>query len=150
MHTVANVSIDASTGSNSTAYSSAGSQSRSSSFLEMDFDSQEEDEVNEMDLMTQFTAYKAMNVGRGTDALNFWQQNHKAFPKLASIARRVLAVQATSTIPEKNFNHSGLLMSARRTSLSEHHSEELLFLYENRSFIYFLICFFFVEVHVYD
>ena len=44
--------------------------------------------------MTEFTAYKAMNVGRGTDALNFWKQNHKAFPKLASIARRVLAVLA--------------------------------------------------------
>ena len=50
----------------------------------MDFDSQEEDEVNETDLMTEFTAYKAMNVGKGTDALNFWQQNHEVFPKLAS------------------------------------------------------------------
>ena len=101
----------------------------------MDFDSQEEDEVNEMDLMTEFTAYKAMNVGRETDALNFWQVNHKALPKLACNARRFLAVQATSTTPERLFSHSGLLMSARRTSLSEHHSEELLFLYENRSFI---------------
>ena len=85
--------------------------------------------------MREFTAYKAMNVGRETDALNFWQQNHKAFPKLACIPRRVLAVQVTSTIPERLFSHSGLLMSARRTSLSKHHSEELLFLYENRSFI---------------
>ena len=85
--------------------------------------------------MTEFTTYKAMSVGRGTGALNFWQQNHKAFPKLACIARRVLAVQATSNIPERLFSHSGLLTSARRTSLSEHHNEELLFLYENRSLI---------------
>ena len=68
-----------------------------------------------------------MNVGRGTDALNFWKQNHKAFPKLTSIARRVLAVQATSTIPEGLSSHSGLLMGARGTSLSVHHSEELPF-----------------------
>ena len=68
---------------NSTACSSAGSQRRSFSFLEMDFVSQE-DENNEMNLMTEFTAYKGMNVGRGTDALDFWQQNHEVFPKLAS------------------------------------------------------------------
>ena len=55
-----------------------------------------------------------MDTGR---PLIWWKLNHRSFPLLARVARRVLAIPATSASSERAFSEAGLLISKRRTCL---------------------------------
>ena len=50
--------------------------------------------------------------------LEWWMQNEVRFPILAKVARRNLAVQATSSESERDFSAAGLVASKQRLSLS--------------------------------
>ena len=52
-----------------------------------------------------------------TDPLDFWTKNQLQFPILAPVARRVLAVPATSASTERLFSASGRVCTFDRTSL---------------------------------
>jgi hAT family C-terminal dimerisation region len=65
-----------------------------------------------------------------TDALQFWKQNenvHK-LPKLALIARKLLAIPATSTPSERIFSLCGLTLNEHRARLSTETVKMLIFL----------------------
>ena len=51
-------------------------------------------------------------------------------PWLGSLARRVLAIPATSAAPERLFSASGNTMTKKRTRLTCDNLEELVFLHE--------------------
>lgn len=113
-----------------------GAETQPIGLLDNDYESDfAEDDLPVSDIATEFRNFKAMSVSRGTRALDFWRANNDRFPELAKVASNVFAVQATSTIPERLFSHSGHIMSVRRACMSQHLAEELVFLYENRSLL---------------
>jgi len=51
-------------------------------------------------------------------------------PWIALLGMKVLAVPATSTVPERMFSSTGNIMTKKRARLSCDHLEELMYLYE--------------------
>ena len=47
------------------------------------------------------------------EPMEWWQQNEKRFPKLASLARKYLCTPATSVPSEKVFSAAGIIVSKR-------------------------------------
>ena len=50
--------------------------------------------------------------------LPWWKKHEHEFPHLAKLAKRVLAVQATSASSEQIFSKTSLIISNKRTSLN--------------------------------
>lgn len=65
------------------------------------------------------------------DRSNWWKQNHKDFPILSKLARRFLAIPASSVPAERVFSVGGTLVSKKRSRLTPGHVEMLLFLNKN-------------------
>ena len=63
--------------------------------------------------------------------LKWWRAKEKTYPKLAWLARRILAIPATSAASERLFSIVGLLITAKRNRLSGIHTvETMVFLHE--------------------
>ncbi|XP_037533267.1 zinc finger protein 618-like [Nematolebias whitei] len=60
--------------------------------------------------------------------LNFW---HERSDGLVPVARRLLAIPATSTPSERSFSVAGRLIEERRSTLNPENVDELLFLHSN-------------------
>ena len=65
-----------------------------------------------------------------SNPLKEWRRGVKIFPWLSLLARRVLAIPATSAAPERAFSASGNTMTKKRCSLSCDHLEECVYLQE--------------------
>jgi len=52
------------------------------------------------------------------DPLAVWQQHHKSFPRLALLARQVLAIQASSVASERVASTAGNIVTAKRARLT--------------------------------
>jgi hypothetical protein len=65
-----------------------------------------------------------------TDPLQFWKLHCHRFPNLSLLARKYLAIPATSGGVERVFSISGFLNRARRSSLSPENMKNLI-LYRN-------------------
>lgn len=70
-------------------------------------------------------------IGFSECPFNWWSKNENRFPILSKMARKYLAIPATSTPSERLFSDAGNLMTVRRTSLSPSTFEHLLFLKRN-------------------
>lgn len=79
-----------------------------------------------------FDEYLAAAVGTNVDVLEWWAANQARFPRLAVVARKYLAVPATSVLSERQFSAAGRLVSKLRSRLDPERVETLIFLYENR------------------
>lgn len=64
----------------------------------------------------------------GQSLLNFWQEMSGG---LVPVARKLLAIPATSTPSERSFSVAGRLIEERRTILSPEFVDTLLFLHSN-------------------
>ena len=64
-----------------------------------------------------------------TDPLDFWTKNQLQFPILALVARRVLAVPATSASTDRLFSASGRVCTFDRASLKPANVDILLTLH---------------------
>ena len=64
-----------------------------------------------------------------TDPLDFWTKNQLQFPILALVARRVLAVPATSASTERLFSASGRVCTFDRAGLKPENFDILSTLY---------------------
>jgi len=62
--------------------------------------------------------------------LKEWRRGVKIFPWFSLLARRVLAIPATSAAPERLFSTSGNSMTKKWCSLSCDHLEECVYLHE--------------------
>ena len=67
-----------------------------------------------------------------SNPLKEWRRGEKIFPWLSLLARRVLAIPATSAAPERLFSTSGNTMTKKRCSLSCDHLEECVYLHSVR------------------
>jgi hAT family C-terminal dimerisation region len=75
--------------------------------------------------------YKSLSkLGNTSDdnPLEWWQQHASAYPLLAAVARKWLAVPASSAASERVFSSAGLTVSSKRTSLGTERVATLVFL----------------------
>ncbi|RWS21423.1 zinc finger BED domain-containing protein 1-like protein [Leptotrombidium deliense] len=61
----------------------------------------------------------------------FWESQQHRFPKLSAFANGLLAIPATNLSSERNFNYAGLTLTDRRSRLSPHMVDDLLFVRSN-------------------
>lgn len=92
-----------------------------------------EDCGNTNESLTRELVLKYMNeptkmTVRGQSLLNFWQEMSGG---LVPVARKLLAIPATSTPSERSFSVAGRLIEERRTNLSPESVDTLLFLHSN-------------------
>ena len=66
------------------------------------------------------------------DMLKWWRQQTSTFPKLAALARSVLAVPATS-VPSDSV--ASLVINAKRSSLAPLRANKIIFVHENDRFV---------------
>jgi hypothetical protein len=66
------------------------------------------------------------------DPLQWWSTHETSFPILSQLARKYLAIPATSTPAERLFSDAGNIITKKRTALDPETVEKLLFLFENQ------------------
>lgn len=64
--------------------------------------------------------------------LEWWRRNEHTFPKVAQVAKKVLAVPATSVPSERIFSAAGLLINKLRNRLSSDLVDSIIFLNKNK------------------
>ena len=60
------------------------------------------------------------------DILKFWKDSSKLYPKLAAVARFILACPASSAPSERSFSQAGWTVNLRRTRLAPRNLDALL------------------------
>ena len=63
--------------------------------------------------------------------LQWWKSNTKELPLLCQLARRYLAIQATSSLSERLFSKAGQVSTLAQAQLKPERVDELVFLAEN-------------------
>ena len=63
--------------------------------------------------------------------LLWWAENHKSYPLVAEIARRLLAIPATSVPSERLFSKDGDVITKKRNHLTPTKADHVIFLMEN-------------------
>lgn len=66
-----------------------------------------------------------------TDPLEFWKTKASDYPRLASLARRILSIPASSGSVERLFSAAGALARARRSKIEIQKVEELIMFRES-------------------
>lgn len=65
------------------------------------------------------------------DVIEFWKKHHKTFPKLAAVAKVVLALPLTTSKSEGSFSVAGCVVRSRRASITPMRVEKVLFIHDN-------------------
>ena len=63
--------------------------------------------------------------------LTWWKNQKQDFPKIAQLARKYLAIPATSASSERVFSTSGRTLENRRNGLAPQNVDSLLFIHDN-------------------
>jgi len=69
------------------------------------------------------------------DALDWWDKNAPMFPELSKLAKKYLAIPATSTSVERFFSQGGQIICDERRLITGEHAEQLIFLKMNGEII---------------
>lgn len=77
--------------------------------------------------------YLSITVGEGgeTDPLMWWNSQQATFPKLSTLAEDYLGIPCSSVAAERMFSAAGRLLTKLRSSISNKHVDQLLFLNKN-------------------
>ena len=87
-----------------------------------------------MDLQGELYEYDRIQPAKvSSDPLQWWKIRANTLPRLATLARRYLAVQATSASSERLFSAFGLVYEQRRMTLKSDCASAIVFLHENFS-----------------
>jgi len=78
----------------------------------------------------EVTQYLAMRIPHEltTSLLHWWKATEAHLPKLAKVARRILAIPASSASSECAFSAAGVTISQRRTALDPETVNNILFI----------------------
>lgn len=80
----------------------------------------------------EVAAYKAVScISVDSDPLLWWKGNEAKYPLTAKLARRYLAIPATSVPSERVFSTAGDIVTASRSALTADNVDKLIFLAEN-------------------
>lgn len=84
------------------------------------------------DIDTEMALYDEANIEHlNVDVLAWWAAHATKFPNLATLARFVFAIPASSAAPERNFSTAGYLVAERRSRLSPSNVENILISHSN-------------------
>ena len=121
---------DTADGNNSEAASGETSPAHKKARFE-DFEDDDDTAAAPVDEVTQ---YLAMRIPRESTAslLHWWKATEAHLPKLAKVARRILAIPASSASSERAFSAAGVTISQRRTALDPETVNNILFIYSNK------------------
>jgi hypothetical protein len=79
----------------------------------------------------EFDKYLATTVPEQCEVLPWWKNNGSSFPRVANMAKKYLAIPATSAASERLFSATGRLINKFRSSLLPERVESLAFLNMN-------------------
>lgn len=68
---------------------------------------------------------------RDNDLLRYWRQRKEQYPWLATLARKYLCIQATSTCVERVFNITGLVLTSKKNRTEPGRVNKIVFVHEN-------------------
>jgi len=74
-------------------------------------------------------------IERASDPLQYWKDNKSLLPLLSTVARDLLAIQATSCSSERVNSVGGQIITDNRHNLSRTNAETLIWARHNREFI---------------
>uniref|UniRef100_A0A3B3T1Z0 HAT C-terminal dimerisation domain-containing protein n=1 Tax=Paramormyrops kingsleyae TaxID=1676925 RepID=A0A3B3T1Z0_9TELE len=106
----------------------------------MDVRSLESFEDDEFDtgeaIQDEIQKYKTMNVPseKDFDLLSWWKEHASTLPRLSQIARRILAIPATSAPSERAFSAAGLVVDKLQAQIGPKKVNDLIFLRSNKGF----------------
>ena len=86
------------------------------------------DDVAEEEDESELQQYQQMKGSDQLPLLQWWRKHATVFPALATVARKVMAVMATSAASERNFSQAGIIVDERRSNLSPCSVDNILFL----------------------
>jgi len=69
------------------------------------------------------------------DPLAYWKTKRFFYPRIAQLARRYLAIPATSVPCERLFSTAGNIVTQKRNRLSSDTAARLVFLHQNREWL---------------
>jgi hypothetical protein len=75
--------------------------------------------------------YKLPEISLSSDPLAWWSEKKDSFPILSRLARKYLAVSATSTASERLFSDAGNLLTNKRTRMKPQLFKRIMFLKRN-------------------
>lgn len=75
--------------------------------------------------------FKEKNIPRSGDAIEWWKNKTGQYRKMAVLAKKYLAIPATSVPSERVFSKAGELVSAKRSRLKAKNVDMMLFLNKN-------------------
>lgn len=92
-------------------------------------------ESNEVSIGAEVSKYLMMpNIERKSDPLKWWRKTgHYMYPHIWTVARKYLAIPATSVPSERVFSSAGTIISKKRASLSDDVAADLIMLRGNSS-----------------
>lgn len=65
------------------------------------------------------------------DVLGFWKKYAQQIPWVAALARKCLAIPATSAAAERIFSTTGLIVCAKRSSIKPHRVNQIQFVHDH-------------------
>ena len=71
------------------------------------------------------------NFTKDNNSLWFWRAKQTAYPNLSKLAKKILAIPATSAPIERVFSHAGNILHPDGSRIKPKHFEEMLFLKPN-------------------
>ena len=96
--------------------------------LNFDESDDEEDSDPDEDIEREFNNYLAEPEDRGADPLVWWKEHEAKYPNLSKLAKKYLAIPATSVEAERRFSDLGILLTKRRLNMTGAHVDAQLFL----------------------
>ncbi|KAE8739554.1 hypothetical protein FOCC_FOCC014937 [Frankliniella occidentalis] len=94
-----------------------------------------EEESLEVRLAKEMSKYDLVSVAKDEDILAWWRLHESSFPLLGGLAKKYLAIPATSTESERIFSFAGIVISKLRSCLAGSNAEKLIFLGMNKRFV---------------
>lgn len=94
---------------------------------------EEELEQTSMSEISKYCIESTIN--KNSDVLQWWKNNGTRYPLTATLAKKYLCVQATSTASERVFSSAGHIINAKRNCLKTDNADKLIFLSQNYKFM---------------
>lgn len=97
----------------------------------IDYEDVDDDSVTAIAEEDELTTYLQTKVSSADTILGWWKAQATKMPKLAALARHLLAIPASSAASERVFSAAGCTITARRTALNPETVDSILFLNSN-------------------
>lgn len=89
----------------------------------------EDEHIVKSDLKTEIEIYSMEAVPPEEDIFSYWASREKTYPRLSSLARKILPIPSSSSTSEVMFSNVGRTLEVRRIKLLGENLNAILFLH---------------------